>query len=463
MRYAVVGDRAAVKARVYQRSIEKLRLPKERNIKMPQKRKVVVKRKSKRVPMVALPAKKAAEVTRLGGALRALGGLGGKMLGGLIGQSEAGGSLGTGLGASISRWLGSGDYTVSSNSLVSRVQASGEVPSMHKEGQTIIVRHKEFITEVIGNTSFNVQQQYPINPGLSTTFPWLAGIASQYSEYRIRGMVYHYVPTSGNTASGTNPALGSVMLQTSYRANEVAPASKVEMLNEYWASEGKPSEAFCHPIECDPKENPFNVQYVRGTAVPTGDSPLLYDLGKTTLAVSGQQATGNVLGDLWVTYEIELRKPVMTTINNANIVGLVGTATANINGTNNPYGTDFTITNSTFIVTPVVAGAFGAPTISFPPGTTGAYAVQCYYLSSTAASFPAWSISGVGSSLVNSLAATNGRSSTYTVGTGTAINTVFINITNPSTTTVLTGGLTSMVGCTRMYLYITEINPNVLA
>jgi hypothetical protein len=334
---------------------------------------------------------------------------------------------------------------------------------MHKEGQTIVVRHKEFICEVIGNTAFNVQAQYPINPGLSTTFPWLAGIAGQYSEYRVRGMVYQYVPTSGNTASGTNPALGSVMLQTSYRASEAVATSKVEMLNEYWASENKPSEAFCHPIECDPKENPFNVQYVRINAVPSGDSVLMYDLGKTTLAVSGQQATGNVLGDLWVTYEIELRKPVMTTINNANIVGLVGTATANINGTGNAFGTDFSITQSTFINTPIVAAGAGASTIVFPAGSTGSYSVTCYYLGATASSYPAWAISGAGSSLIAALGATTGRSSTYTVGTGTSMNTVQITITNPSTQTILTGGLSSMAGTTRMYLYITEINPSILA
>jgi len=37
----------------------------------------------------------------------------------------------------------------------------------------------------------------------------------------------------------------------------------------------------------------------------------MYDLGKTFIATSGCPATGNVLGDLWVTYEIELRKPIL--------------------------------------------------------------------------------------------------------------------------------------------------------
>jgi len=101
------------------------------------------------------------------------------------------------------------------------------------------------------------------------------------------------------------------MLQTSYRASDSPPGNKAELLNEFWSGEAVPSEVFVHPIECNPKENPFQIQYVRSGTVPSGDSVLMYDLGTTNLAVSGCQTTGNVLGDLWVTYEIELAKPIV--------------------------------------------------------------------------------------------------------------------------------------------------------
>jgi hypothetical protein len=73
-----------------------------------------------------------------------------------------------------------------------------------------------------------------------------------------------------------------------------------------------PSETFVHPIECDPKENPFKIQYVRTGSLSASDNPLLYDLGTTWIATSGMQTDGQVLGDLWVTYEMELRKPVIS-------------------------------------------------------------------------------------------------------------------------------------------------------
>lgn len=404
------------------------------------------------------PSKPSTEVTRLGKALRYLGGIGGAALGSKFGYDPVVGmAAGTSLGASISQWLGSGDYIVSSNSIVNRVSASGQIPSMHKEGQTITVRHKEFITEVVGNQNFTVQAQFSINPGLSTTFPWLAGIASQYSEYRIKGMVYHYVPTSGNTAT-TDPALGSVMLQTSYRANEPAPTSKVEMLNEYWASESIPSQAFCHPIECDPKENPFNVQYLRSGAVPSGDSVLMYDLGKTTLAVSGQQLSGKVLGDLWLTYEIELRKPILTALNNTSIQTYAGSASANIN-TTNAFGTNFATTNSSFVVNPIV----GTNTITFPPYSTGCYLIAVFYGGpTTAAAFQPFTVSGNGSSMLPSYGSAGGKRTVYTVGLQDPGMSLVVNITQPTTTTVVTFVASTLTGASGVNMLITEANPAIV-
>lgn len=243
------------------------------------------------------------DVTFLGKALRGLGALGGSTLGTMIGQPAAGQAVGSSLGAAISRWLGAGDYTISKNTVM---RAGSTVPDMHRSDQSITVRHREFITQVTGANNFTVQYALTLNPGNSQTFPWLSKMAALYQEYSFKGIVFHYVPTSG-MISGSSTALGSVMMQTSYRSTELPPLSKVELLNEYWSSESVPYESFVHPIECDPKENPFAIQYVRSGEVPTGDNKLLYDLGVTYIAVSG--APANVLGDIWVTYEVELKKP----------------------------------------------------------------------------------------------------------------------------------------------------------
>jgi hypothetical protein len=259
-------------------------------------------------PTKKLVAKQKQEIGLLGRALRGLGGLGGAAAGAMIGMPGAGRQAGTDLGASISRWLGAGDYEVSRNSIVAK--ASDGIPMMHRSNQSIIVRHREFICTISGSTDYTVQRRFVINPGLDDTFPWLSGVARRFQEWDMKGAVFHYVPTSGQAVSSTNSALGAVMIQTSYRSSDSAPASKVELLNEFWASEAVPSDCFVHPLECDPKENPFNVHYTRSSSASVVE-PLMYDLGVTTIATQGMQSTNDV-GDLWLTYEVELKKPLIT-------------------------------------------------------------------------------------------------------------------------------------------------------
>jgi hypothetical protein len=329
---------------------------------------IVVRKKArpKRVYVepIAGKAKKQDQVTLLGQALRTLGGLGGGAMGSMFGQSLVGSNVGRSLGASISKWLGSGDYSVKSNSLVTRsLRSSDAIPEMHKFGDNIVVRHREYVTEVKSSTNFNVGRYFIIQPGDTNTFPWLSGIADKFQQYRIKGMVFHYIPTSGHAISGTNPAIGTVMLQTTYRVNDSSPTSKVEMLNEYWASEASPAEAFCHPIECAPSENPFAIHYVRTKPVPADDSPLMYDLGKTFVATSGMPGDGNVVGDLWVSYEIEFSKPVVSS--SVTAAQYSGSYTAANPVTGNWFPSLVTDASSSLAVTWV------GNTLSFPIGIVG--------------------------------------------------------------------------------------------
>jgi hypothetical protein len=194
---------------------------------------------------------------------------------------------------------------------------------------------------------------------------------TSFQEYRIRGMVFHYVPTSADSGNGTSQALGSIMMQTTYRANDAPPTSKREILNEYWSNESAPCDPCAHPIECSTSETPFQVQYIRSVDVPSSDSSLLYDLGTTHIAVAGQPANGIVLGDLWVTYEVELKKPLVRSNMTAgdafvyvsNFVPVPGTwATATMFdnvGNNGPMGNlPLTLSGRTVTFPRDVAGIF---------------------------------------------------------------------------------------------------------
>jgi len=244
---------------------------------------------------------------------------------------------------------------------------------MHREGQSIIVRHREFVRSISPSIAFTTYG-FSLNPGVATTFPWLSNVARQFEQYDFKGIVFHYVPTSGITITGTNSSMGSVMIYTTYRATDRAPNNKLELLNEYWSNETRPDTTMAHPIECDPKENPFQIHYVRSNN-PVGEQ-LLYDIGTTYIATEGQQGTAGIVGDLWVTYEVELKKPIVAS-NATDASGYyLGSATA---------ASAATMLNSLPSAAPVgnLTLAFSNNTVTLPLGLYGNYSIYLELTSST--------------------------------------------------------------------------------
>ncbi len=345
--------------------------------------------------------------------------MGGSALGGMLGMPAAGATAGQGLGAAISKWIGAGDYSVSKNSIVQR--AANSIPMMHNNGQSVVIRHREFIGAINGSVGFTVQQSLNLNPGLAATFPWLAQIASRFQEYEFKGVVFHYVPTSG-TFNGSSAALGSVMFQTTYRSTDVAPTTKAEMMNEYWATEVVPFDTCAHPIECDPKENPFSVHYVRNQAITSGE-PLMYDLGKTFIATQGMADT-SIVGDLWVTYEVELKKPL---ISSPVVASSTYYAAAFNAQTTSSFFTNVTSSQGSLAITYPTA-----KTVQIPAGTGGYVLVTCtirgtglthatqvsWDAAVTATNWTSWKFDTITSSLVTTITGTNPSTNqlTYQLG-----------------------------------------------
>jgi len=382
----------------------------------------------------------ASELTRLGWALRKLGGLGGGLAGNITGDSNAGKQYGTSLGALLSRWLGSGDYTLDSNSIVSKFQSNGTIPAMHSTGQSIIVRHKEYLADVVSGptaNSFDVFNTFALNPGLYNTFPWLSEIAQQFQEYTIRGMVFEFVSTSADAiASSTNTALGSVMMFTNYRATAASPTNKVQLLSEYFSTDAKPSESFCHPIECNPKENPYNVQYVRTGPVPSGEDQKTYDLGVFGVATSGFQGTNIVCGELWVTYEVELRKPIIPTSNPGGTIDSNYFHYSNTTGvsTTHYFGTG---TASVITVNGITITLTGT-TITFPLGFFGNF-MLIYSQSGASTAYTIPTVTGTtnATALLGFNSDTNGTPAVSSTNTNMTVCSAW-QVTNPEVQAVLT-------------------------
>jgi hypothetical protein len=187
-----------------------------------------------------------------------------------------------------------------------------DVPQMSNPSGTdggVMIRHREFIGDIISTgPAFTIQSQLAINPGLPASFPWLYSIAGNYSQYKMEGMMFEFVSTSG--AQSTSQGLGEVIMCVNYNAGGPAITNKSQMLNQIMAVSKVPSENAICAVETSPGQTPVEQQYIRTTNLPSGQDPRFYDLGVFTLATQGQ-AAGCTLGELWVTYQVELFKPVL--------------------------------------------------------------------------------------------------------------------------------------------------------
>jgi hypothetical protein len=243
--------------------------------------------------------------------LQQAGGALGAYAGNKLGSTTVGRRVGQNLASKISRLIGSGDYTtntVSTNSLMKSGSSSTALASFGATSGGVRIQHREYITDLYAGAtnSFTLIETLPVNPGLASTFQYLAQIAQNFEEYIFHGLVFEYVSTTSPYLSGG--AMGSIVMAMEYDAALPAFASKPQMENSDFAVSARPDSSIMYGVEC--KDQPLNGRYVRGSGTLTNQPVNLTDIG--TMYIGSQNTTitqGTSLGELWVTYDIELRKP----------------------------------------------------------------------------------------------------------------------------------------------------------
>lgn len=215
------------------------------------------------------------------------------------------------LGGKFGEWsksiTGFGNYQVQANTIL--YPTNPRIRNVSELEDATVIRHREYIGDITSSEGFEVQYELPINPGMNESFPWLSGIANNYQQYQIIGMIYEYVPSSGVAVGSTNTALGEVMMACQYDSLETTFVNKQQMLNDNFAQAFAPCTPGLLAIECAPQFTTISKLYTRHHAPPSNADKRLYDLGKITVATHGMQAEDVTLGSLFVNYEIILYKP----------------------------------------------------------------------------------------------------------------------------------------------------------
>lgn len=206
-------------------------------------------------------------------------------------------------------YKGTGAYQ--SNSLVDEgaaVPGFNDVP----DGNSVVISHREYISDVYGpNTNTFTNVAYEINPGLERTFPWLSQIACNYDEYTIQQLMFTYRPTVTEFAAASGQQ-GQIIMATQYNAADAPFTDKRVMMQYDGAMSSKVSCEQVHGVECNPaKLSGDQGKYIRNRPVLQEQDINTYDHGKFNIAIADIPTTYNnqSIGELWVSYTIELRKP----------------------------------------------------------------------------------------------------------------------------------------------------------
>jgi hypothetical protein len=236
------------------------------------------------------------------------GSIAGKAVGGMFGNASLGKGVGKWLGSGIGQIFGSGDYQIAGAVPKYNVITNGnQIPKFSTERQTNVVCHREYLGDISGTAAFNVGQ-YPLNPGMANTFPWLSTVAQNYQEYKFHGLVFEF--RSLITDYVTSGAPGTVIMATNYNAGDATYTTKQQMENSEFAVSTKPTINLMHGVECADTQTILPQRYVRNTPVPAGQDVRLYDAGLFQFATQANPVQD--LGELWVSYCVEFFKPSLS-------------------------------------------------------------------------------------------------------------------------------------------------------
>lgn len=196
------------------------------------------------------------------------------------------------------------------------VHTTKAVPKPTKEG--VLYKHREYISQVVGQTTFNTAQRQLINPGNALLFPWLSTVAGSFEKFKIHKLKIQYEHQVGTNVGGF---CGGYL---EYDPSDAPPANLAQLLNNFETDSGAPYDDFS--IKYRRAEEGLKNYFVDPAQGSTGFDPTKHPAELRFYTVAAQDVQ---LGLMWVDYEIELLVP------NVKGTGTLGAAIAGWYTSNN--------------------------------------------------------------------------------------------------------------------------------
>jgi hypothetical protein len=174
-------------------------------------------------------------------------------------------------------------------------------PKMEASYGSCRIRHREPLGPISGSIGY-VYSVHSLNPGLATTFEWLSGIAKNYEAYKFHSLSFEYVNRCNANFTG------GVVMAPDYDATD-APPGTLQRLEQY---QGAYDGSVWKDGLCVLNPRGMGIlgpmRYVRTGPLLANQDLKTFDLGKMYIGRQGQENT-NVIGELWVAYDVELFVP----------------------------------------------------------------------------------------------------------------------------------------------------------
>lgn len=166
---------------------------------------------------------------------------------------------------------------------------------------SITIKHREYIQDVNGSVAYTATS-FPVNPGMTQTFPWLSTMAQLFESYRFKSLHFEYETQKSASTNGT------VLLGVDYDAADSAPLTKQQLMS----FEGAVRSGVWQ--ECTFKALPASlhkfgpVKYNRSGVLAANQDIKTFDSGNLFVATQGC-ADATAIGELYVNYEVEFQTP----------------------------------------------------------------------------------------------------------------------------------------------------------
>lgn len=242
-------------------------------------------------------------------------------------------------------------------------------PKFKTKGKSVIISHRSLLRSITSSSSYSVFA-VPCNPALAQSFPWLSKVAARYDEYRFLKLKYEFRSVCATSTAGV------AMMSFDYDATDEAPPTKQAQSQIVPSTE---DNLWKNNVLSVPGDGKF--RFTRQGSVSNTDLKTM-DYGN--LFFSTIYGPNSVVGELYVEFEVELRKPTYRAPTSCTLVGpTTSTLTpflnpqtsvgATISGTSQPIevvdGTTikFTVTGEFLVVFTVLTTAMTA--LSLPTTT----------------------------------------------------------------------------------------------